>query len=173
MENVVFVTAIIGAVSGVVGTILGIINICHALSTSRVRLKVLPKIAFMIDRGNAITVDRPTDRCISLLRDKVPYKVCVQVTNLSTFPLTISDVGFGNIKETRGIIFAPELTPGKTWPARLESRESITAYARIGETLDPKVLKKPVAYARTDCGKVKYGTSHILKAILKYGNREN
>jgi len=167
MENIVFVTAIIGAVSGVVGTVLGIINICHSLSTNCVRLKVLPKIAFMIDRNNVLTFDNPTNRCISLLKDKVPYRLCVQVTNLSAFPLTISDVGFGNIKETRGIIIAPELTPGKTWPARLESRESVTAYSSVGAVLDPEVLKKTVAYARTDCGKVKYGTSHILKVILK------
>jgi hypothetical protein len=167
------ITAIIGVVSGSVGSILGIINICHSLSFYRVRLKVVPKIAFMIDIGNTLTFYRDNDKFISLLNDRVPYRLCVEVTNLSTFPLTVSDVGFGNIKKTRKIIYAPELTPGKTWPVRLEARESVMVYDAIGTELDPKMLSKAVAYARTDCGKVKYGTSPIFKnyiAFLKKGS---
>jgi hypothetical protein len=171
VENLTLITAIIGAVSGSIGSVLGVINICHSLSTNRVRLKVIPKIAFMIDRTNVITAQNMTDKTSELLRKGVPYRLCVEVTNLSIFPLTVSDVGFGNVKKQRAIIVAPELSPGKTWPVRLEPRESVTIYARVGEILDPDVLGKSLAYAQTDCGKVKYGTSPIFKSHIDFLKR--
>ena len=166
-QNITLVTAIIGVVCGIFGMILGIINTWHQISKNRVRLKVIPKIAFDIDANNTLTVDRHNKSVSDRVSKGVPFRLCVEVTNLSAFPLTISDVGFGNIKKLRQYIFQPELTPGKTWPARLDSRESVVAYAKIGMRLDPKVMNKALAYAKTDCGVTCYGTSPIFKEYVQ------
>jgi hypothetical protein len=166
MEKFTLITALIGAISGMVGSILGIINIWHYLSTTRVRLKVIPKIAFMLDRRNSVVADRMNETTASLLDENTPYRLCIEVTNLSAFPLTISDAGFGNINEPHMAIMNPELTTGKSWPVRLESRESVTIHWKIGKNLDLKRLNTLLAYVVTDCGKVKYGDSPIFKKYV-------
>ena len=166
-QNITLVTAIIGAVCGISGMILGIINTCHQMSKNRVRLKVIPKIAFDIDANNTLTVDRHTESVSERFSKGIPFRLCIEVINLSAFPLTISDVGFGNIKKSRQYIFQPELTPGKTWPARLDSRESVVAYTKTGIRLNPKGMNKALAYAKTDCGVICYGTSPIFKEYVQ------
>jgi hypothetical protein len=166
-QNITLVTAIIGAVCGVSGMILGIINTWQQISKNRVRLKVIPKIAFMLDANNALTVDRHNSSVSDRIRKGIPFRLCIEVINLSAFPLTISDVGFGKRDKLRHILFHPELTPGKTWPPRLDSRESVVAYVKIGEHLDPKVMNKALAYANTDCGVTCYGTSPIFKEYVR------
>jgi len=83
--------------------------------------------------------------------------------NLSAFPITISDAGFGRTAQGRHVFIRPEVTQGKTWPARLEPREAVTVFGRVGDNLDPAVMSKPVAYAETDCGVIQYGTSPIFR----------
>ncbi|MGD0551780.1 MAG: hypothetical protein ABSB25_03930 [Sedimentisphaerales bacterium] len=166
-QNITLVTAIIGAVCGISGMILGIINTWHQISKNRVRLKIIPKIAFMIGANNVLTFDRYNESVSDRFRKGIPFRLCIEVINLSAFPLTISDIGFGKTKNLRHTLFCPELTPGKTWPPRLESRESVVAYAKIGQQLDPKVMNKAVAYASTDCGVTCYGTSPIFKEYVR------
>ena len=167
IEVITLTTAIIGAICGSVGVALGIINMWHQISRSRVRLKVIPKIAFMIDANNTITTSRNSARVSNLLANGIPFRLCIEVVNLSDFPVTLSDVGFGMTDKLRHILFQPELTPGKTWPPRLESREAVVAYVKTGEDLDVKVMEKAVAYAHTDCGIIQYGTSPIFKEYVQ------
>jgi hypothetical protein len=147
--------------------ILGIINTWHLISKTRVRLKVIPKIAFMMDANNALTVANHNKSVSDRVRMGVPFRLCIEVINLSAFPLTISDVGFGNTEKLRHILVNPELSPGKTWPVRLDSRDSVVAYAKTGVRLDPKVMNKALAYAKTDCGITCYGTSPIFKEYVQ------
>jgi len=59
-----------------VGAVLGIINTWHGLSERRVRLKVVPKTSYPVDdRGNF-----------------GPEMGCIEVTNLSAFPVTVRDM---------------------------------------------------------------------------------
>src|SRR5678815_1261184 len=62
----------------VVGAVLGIINTWHGLNQRRVKLKVLPKVAYPISHSGEFG----------------PEMGCIEVTNLSTFPVTVRDVGF-------------------------------------------------------------------------------
>lgn len=66
--------------------------------------------------------------------------VCVEVINLSSFPVTISEIGFGRRKDLRHFMYLPTLTNGKTWPPRLEARESVTAFGSDKAELDPKIV---------------------------------
>ena len=77
-------TAIIGAATGSIGALLGGWNFFQGLSQRRVRLKVVPKLTRAIG-GGFFSSSRDA------LRDGF---ACVEVTNLSNFPVTISEVGF-------------------------------------------------------------------------------
>lgn len=132
----------------VLGAVLGIINTWHSLDKSRVKLRVRPMRAMPV--GN---VD-PT------------LTFCIEVTNLSTFAVTVDDVGvFFKGTNFRGSYTQPVLIDGKGWPRRLEPRSSVTVY---GQTPSPKPghpLK--VAYACTECGVTRTGTSPAFKALVR------
>src|ERR1035437_613669 len=78
------VTAIVGAITGSVGSLLGVWNLVQSFSQRRVRLRVVPKLTVI--RGNGF-LSSSSD----LLPDGFP---CIEVTNLSAFPVTIAEVGF-------------------------------------------------------------------------------
>lgn len=178
LETVTLATAIIGACCGSLGVALGIINTWQQVSLNRVNLRVIPKLAFMLGSNQALTGDRHTTQTGQLLQSEIPFRLCVEVINLSAFPVTISDIGFGRNTILRAALIQPELSSGKSLPVRLESRESITAYMSVKEQLDPKIVRKPVAYAMTDCKVIKYGSSPIFKDYMEQmkkkiaGNRE-
>lgn len=167
LQLVTLITAIVGAACGILGAVLGIINTWHQMSQTRVRLRVVPKLAWMIDAHNVLTADRPARDMKDPVRARPPDRVCIEVVNLSAFPVTVSDVGFGRVNEPRGILFRPELSPGKTWPVRLESRDSFTAYGAVGMTPREDALQAAVAYAKTDCGNTTYGSTPIFRDFVR------
>ena len=153
---------------------LGVINTWQQVSRSRVRLRVVPKIAIMMGRDAAIASDRTQGSIQKLALSGHRARLCIEVVNLSIFPVTIHDVGFGRVEGRRHCIVNPELTAGKEWPVRLESREAVTAYGATGElSLEPEIVKDAVAYAETDCGKVAYGTSPIFKEYVRRLHRKS
>lgn len=112
----------------ILGAILGLINTLHNLDKARVKIKVKP--AHAIPMGAA-----PRE-----------LNFCIEITNLSSFPISISDAGFfyRGTKE-RGAWILPYFSDsGGHWPKRLEPRSSISVYAK------------------TDCGVIKSGTSPAL-----------
>jgi len=169
LEIVTLTTASIGAVCGLIGATLGVINTWHQMSRNKVRLRVVPKVAFTDPNGRAITGDRPDPILYRFFESGVPWRLCVEVVNLSAFPVTVAEVGFGQgPSNERLVLMEPELSPpGKSLPVRLEPRESITAYSTVGIQLDLSFMRRPVAFARTDCGYNQYGSSPILKHYLE------
>lgn len=133
------------------GAGLGIINTWHGLNQRRVRLKVVPKMAYPLTHAG----------------DFGQEMGCIEVTNLSAFPLTISDVGFtidgDPRKKPRAAILQPIVQDGGPWPRRLEARTSVSLYFNLGR------LKRGIrkAYVLTDCGQVAYGSSPALKSMRK------
>jgi hypothetical protein len=132
----------------VVGAVLGVINTWNGISQRKVRLRVVPKIAFPVSHSG-----------------RLDEMGCIEVLNLSTFPLTVTEVGFtidgDPRKKTRAAIVQPLIHDGKPWPRRLEARESVTAYFNFAN-LSHKIRK---AYVKTDCGEVAYGKSPALQTI--------
>jgi hypothetical protein len=132
----------------VLGAVLGLINTWHGLDKSRAKLRVRPAHAIPVGSSpKSLTF-------------------CIEVTNLSSFPLTVCDVGvlYRGTAE-RGAVIAPVLVDGGSWPRRLESRASVTVYFQRPESSPHQRIK--CAYARTQCGLQKTGTSPALKQIAE------
>jgi len=130
----------------VLGAVLGIINTWHSLDKSRVKLKLKP--AHAIPFG---AVD-PN------------LKFCIEISNLSVFPVTISEAGvFFKGTDKRGCIVNPVFVDHGSWPRRLEPRSSITVYSHIPQSTDGNKIK--CAYAMTQCGVVVKGNSKALQQI--------
>jgi hypothetical protein len=133
----------------VTGAALGMFNTWSSLYQRRVRLRVVPKIALPV----------------TVLGDFGPEMGCLEVTNLSAFAVTVSDVGFtiddDPRKISRAAIVQPIIHDGGTWPRRLEPRTSVSVY------FNPNAINQRIkkAYAMTDCGAVAYGDSQSLKEI--------
>lgn len=139
IEAITLVIAILGAV-------LGIISTWHSFDSRRVKIKILP--AHAIPFGN--------------VNDSLRF--CTQVTNLSSFPVTIDDAGvFYTDTDRRGAIVNPVFADGGGWPRRLEPRTSVTVYSRI--PLAPEGHKIKSAYVSTQCGITVSGKSNALKQI--------
>ena len=97
-----------------VGAVLGIINTWKALDKDRPKLRVVPKQAFLV--GPAAQLDSRN-------------RLCIEVTNLSTFPLTVTEVGvLFHGTDGRGALIHHTLNNGGTLPQRLEPRTSVTVY---------------------------------------------
>lgn len=170
-ELMTLVTAIIGAVCGILGSVLGVINTLDQLNRNRVRLRVTPKLAFMVGGGGVVTVSSTESIQDLLSRIPVPIRLCVEVVNLSTFPITICEVGVGKPGKLRCVLLQPDTPPGKTWPTRLDSREAVVLYGMAGELIDPRVVTVPVAFAKTDCGRIRYGRSPAFTEFLRLLSR--
>src|SRR5215469_11750339 len=145
----------------VLGAGLGIINTWHALNQRRVKLKVTPKYAFFQPDGVLQSVrpigrNGPTDAEMG----------CIEVVNLSAFPVGLGEMGFTVAgdprKHARLFIGQPDTVDGKTFFRRLEPRETVTGYFDL-KMLRPDIKK---AYVVTDCGEVEYGTSPALEEII-------
>jgi hypothetical protein len=130
----------------VLGAVLGVINTWHGLDKSRPKLRVRPAHAIPVGAApKSLTF-------------------CIEVTNLSAFPLTVCDVGvlYRGTAE-RGAVVSPVLIDGGSWPRRLESRASVTVYFQRPESHPAGRIK--CAYAKTECGVMQTGTSPALKQI--------
>jgi hypothetical protein len=139
----------VGAVTGCVGSFLGVWNFAQGLSQRRVRLSVIPKLTVLKPNGALLS------NSVDLNPDAFPS---IEVTNLSDFPVTIAEVGFSLIGQEARAAMIPD--PTSLLPKRLESRESMTIRAT-------KILGFPQhaerAYATTACKHTCYGDSPALK----------
>jgi hypothetical protein len=132
----------------VLGAVLGVLNTWQGFDRNRVKLKVIPKGAIPVGGAN----------------QRITF--CIEVTNLSTFPVTVSDVGvFYYGTDKRGSIITPFLVDGGSWPRRLEPRSSVTVYSERPTSSAEHRIK--CAYARTDCGTTKTGTSPALEQVAR------
>ncbi len=135
----------------VLGAVLGVMNTWNAMSQRRLRLKVRPSHAVAIGTGaNAF---------------------CIEVVNLSTFPVTIAEVGllfgsslFQGERPERMVVTSPIIIDGGSWPRRLEARQSVSVY------FDPRTIGHPhkplgKAYALTACGELVSGDSPALAQL--------
>ncbi len=132
-----------------VGAVLGIINTWHQLNQRKVKLRVVPKHAIPVGAIEGSDIN-----------------MCIEVINLSTFPVTVSDVGvFYRGTDVRVAVVQPIFLDGGRLPRRLESRAAFTAYMAGGSIGGRDNHRVKCAYARTDCGVTATGTSPALRQI--------
>lgn len=145
IQNITIVQAVTLSIA-VLGAVLGIINTWHGLDKSRVKLKVRPAHAIPVGAADP------------------NLTFCIEVTNLSAFPVTVCDVGvFYRGTNRRGSFVRPVLIDSGPWPRRLEPRSSVTIYGQRPDSNPEQRIK--TAYAKTECGYTKTGSSPALKQI--------
>jgi hypothetical protein len=131
-----------------VGAVLGIINTWRAINHDKPRVKVLPKRA--IPFGD--------------IDERINF--CIEAINLSTFALTITEMGILHRGTESRTALRSQLTfDNGSWPRRLEPRSSVTVYAQSGSITSEYPIR--CAYAKTDCGLTFKGTSGALKQLAK------
>jgi hypothetical protein len=159
MDTTAAVTLVIAAV----GAVLGIINTWHQIDRSRVKLKVVPKLAAIVDEAGTI---HRTKSAVNAA-EGTP---CIEVINLSAFPVTVKEVGYTwrGKRKRRFAVHMPQLTDDGSWPRRLEPRASVDTYVALPQKLAGRVGK---AYAATECGHQAYGTSPALKSLREWGEK--
>ncbi len=127
IELVTFGLALLGAV-------LGVLNTWRTLNRDRVKLRV------RFTYGFAINAPHLPDRSYG-----------VEVTNLSIFPLTVTDVGLYLHGTTDRLAFLRHFTTeNDRLPRKLEPREQVTVYVPV-EAVKRGLPYKGV-YAKTACG---------------------
>lgn len=132
-----------------VGAVLGVINTWKGWDKDRPKLRLVPKRAFRVDeRGNAS-----------------PNFLCFEVTNLSSFPLTITEVGVTYWWSRKRGVLSPIIRDGGDFPRKLEPRTSMSAYAAPG-ALKTKSLRVLRAYVKTDCGLTFRASSPALRQLI-------
>lgn len=135
----------------ILGAVLGMMNTWRTIDRDRVKLKVIPK--------QAIPVGTMIDQRI---------RPCIEVTNFSTFPLTITEVGvLYHGTDRRGAVTYPIITDGGKFPRRLEPRTSFTAYMNPDALMHSSNHLVKCAYAKTDCGVLVKGNSPALKQMVR------
>lgn len=126
-EMVTFGLALLGAV-------LGVINTWRAVNRDRMKLRV------RFVHGFSINAPHMPDKMIG-----------VEVTNLSTFPVTIQETGLHIVaSKHRAVLIPPTLLDGGDWPRRLESREQVTTYFDSAGL--PRDVEYSNVFATTACG---------------------
>jgi len=133
----------------VLGSVLGVINTWVNLDKNRVKIKVVPQRAIPVGGADP------------------KIKFCIDITNLSSFPISISDAGvFYHGTKNRGATVSPIFSDGEgRWPKRLQPRESLTVYSQLPNAEPGKKIR--CAYAKTQCGIITEGNSGALKQISR------
>ena len=150
-----------------VGATLGILNFWIERSRTKVRLKVIPKLCHQMGQDIWLSCTAPEPRFQAKIDSTPrPFRWAIEVINLSEFPVSISQVGFGspkgNSSDGRCTIVAPEVSPGHELPVRLEPRQAATFYSMIGQDLTQHASRNPIAWVETDCGVTRTGRSPVI-----------
>ncbi|MEQ5840144.1 hypothetical protein N0A02_11980 [Paraburkholderia acidicola] len=127
---------------------LGIFNAFMLVRSRRVSLMVVPTIP----QGEAARGADPNS-----------YEIRVQVVNLSTFPVYVGEVGLQRRDDPNKVIKF-EAPADRPYPILLNSRESIRVVPATGNIMRSVMYRCRCAYARTECGRTRRGTSPTLQA---------
>jgi hypothetical protein len=148
-----------------IGAVLGVINTWTGLRKDRVRLKVIPALTRRVQGG---LISSPSN--IGMLPDAQYLRI--EVINLSGFPVTIDEVGltrqFWRVNGDRMAVPQPLLFDNRPWPRRLEARDALQAYVELGQLIGRTDFTR--AYASTACGRMRFGSSPVLRKLRRIGS---
>lgn len=147
----------------IIGCALGLLNYWRSWDRDRVKIKVLPKLSRFLHQNGAIV-----GAISSTERDYDKSRICIEVINLSSFAVTICDVGFVAKGGGKFSMFQPITYDGKDFPRKLAPRESVSFYASENpfEHVQPGTIA--CAYAETECDTLTTGKSKALKNYLNH-----
>lgn len=151
----------------ILGAALGILNFVRLWWRDRVRLKVIPKLYASI--GGAVFRWPKHDEAFLKQHLTESPRLCIEVQNRGTNPVTVATVGFLKRRSKRILaINNPIIKDGGKYPRRLEAHSSFEVYTHY----TPAELKNQFgtpyyAFAETQSGRKFRGTSPVLKDLAK------
>jgi len=161
------------------GAVLGVINTWRAYKRDQLNIRVIPK-AYISSKNGFITVTKIPDKASSVHKlnpnfDEKLNDVCIEVTNLSVFPVTISEAGFYRRESIDRFLLRDYLIPGeRRLPILLEPRSSFTIYVLPDHKFRTFYHLLKSAYIITDCDVTVKGTSSAFKAVVRrYARMQN
>lgn len=170
MSDWKFTLDVVIALAAFIGMVLGIFNFVRQLRSEKVNIRVIPLAAHYQGPGSGGKEVYITNSEEFLRENMPPESVALRVTNLSTFPVKIREVGFLPRKsKRRHSVHCPRSDAGDTWPQKMAPRASATFYVELTEiisTLDATQIE--CAYVSTDCGNTFKGKSPALKQLTEY-----
>lgn len=135
----------------IVGAVLGVLNTWHAISQSSPKMRVRMLYTYSTPKVELVGFS-------------------IDVTNLSSFALTVTEVGFSLSpwwrRDIERLYLNPHEAAGNALPVRLESRQSASFYFP-GELKGLSTKKVTAAYAKTDCGVYFRGITPALRQMSR------
>lgn len=146
----------------ITGLFLGIRSAWRDYSRDRVRIRVVPKVAYPAG-GEGKVVTFPGGGRF----DGRPH-FAIDIINAGAFPVTVREVGFRLAGRDKWSSLVPLVDRGP-WPRRLESHDGLTLYSPAPEELGLDVRMLRGAYATTSEGRTFTGTSKAIKTVARRG----
>ena len=146
--------------TAVAGVILGLYNLWRQQSTDRVKLRVTPAIVIA---GGPTGVLTHTSFTVTPANVPEYVQLSVEVLNLSTFPVTIDEIGMTMSSAGRMSFVGARTSDRETLPLRLESREALTLYTESYHTSE--FARGRDLFAETACGHRQIGQSISIESL--------
>ena len=136
---------IVGFVLGAIGAVLGAVNVIRQLLATRLRLRVRCYALALIQPNNQL------DSCF-----------CVEIANLSAFPVTITKINFKPKLRRLGSMSMVDngCLDGRPLPRRIESRDSIQVCYKNLDRAELMLRQSEYALICTACGETRKGSLH-------------
>lgn len=146
--------------TAVTGAVLGVFNLWRQMSTDRVKLRVTP--ALVVGQGPTHVF---TNSSVTIDPVNAPeyVQLSVEVLNLSTFPVTIDEVGMTTHSSARMVFAGAHTSKNESLPLRLESRQAITLYTK--PYLTSEFSRGNEVFAETVCGHRQVGSSIAVESL--------
>jgi len=133
------IAIVVGVVSGVSGSVLGVLNFIHQRDTAQAKLRVRPAVWSIIDRDEGTVEDNVA---------------VVEVANIGHVPVITSTVGFRKPDKNRpgALLVSPNPINDEQWPGKLQPSHVVVLRTKI-ETL-PNLDEVGPMYVKTILGDI-------------------
>lgn len=167
------ISQIITIMAAFVGMGLGIYNFWIERSKKKVKILVKPKAVIQRFRNSETGAPGVLTSENEFIKEPIDQHFAIEAVNLSSFPVTIDNVGFElDMEDKRKMIVQPVLMDEGKWPRRLDQRESVMVYGSLPNILgNPDTCRIRNAFVETSCGTICRGTSGALKGLVLFASQ--
>lgn len=169
--------------TAVTGAVLGVVNLVWSWYRDRVRIEVAP---MWLTRTHRVGGKGATMSIVSHFAEAVDRepegRIGIRVTNFGFLEVTIDSVGLTNSnwwarrsnRRRRLKPLTSDYLENVTLPHRLKPRETIVLWCgQQGDELDSRLKGVTRVYANTACGLDVFGTSGLLRRLVRRANRSS
>ncbi|WP_086382307.1 hypothetical protein [Caballeronia sordidicola] len=142
------------------GAVLGIFNLWRQVSADRVKIRVTPSI--VVDQ-RAGGIFASTTYIVDPADPPDMVSLAVEILNLSSFPVTIEEIGMTARGSARMSFIGAESADHKSLPIRIESRDAIKLYTT--PYLISEFAPAVHVFADTVCNNRQIGKSPAIEGL--------